>query len=83
MEIVVKEKQKAVGIQPMLYLCLPLKLTEEFSQLENKLVSSNRKASYLVNKSNFHFIIETIRIFALLSKKYYQDVVNILTTILD
>ena len=82
-EIVVKEKQKAIGIQPMLYLCLPLKLTEEFSQLENKLVSSKQKASYLVDKNNFHFIIETIRIFALLSKKHHRDVVNILTTILN
>ena len=82
MEIVVKEKQKAVGIQPMLYLCLPLKLMEEFPQLENKLVSSKQKASYLVDKSNFHFIIETIRIFTLLSKKHYQDIINILTTIL-
>lgn len=82
-EIVVKEKQKAVGIQPMLYLCLPLKLMEEFTQLENKLVSSKQKASYLVDKNNFHFIIETMRIFALLSKKHHRDVVNILITILN
>ena len=82
-EIIVKEKQKAIGIQPMLYLCLPLKLMEEFSQLENKMVIPKQKASYLVNKNNFHFIIETIRIFALLSKKHHRDVINILTTILD
>jgi hypothetical protein len=82
-EIVVKEKQKAIGIQPMLYLCLPLKLMEEFSQLESQTVNSKQKASYLVNKNNFHFILETMRIFALLSKKHHRDVVNILRTILD
>jgi hypothetical protein len=77
---IVKEKQKAIGIQPMLYL--PLKLMEEFPQLENKLVSSKQKASYLIDKDNFQFVIETIRIFALLSKKHHQDVVNILATVL-
>lgn len=82
-EIVVKEKQKAVGIQPMLYLCIPLKLMVEFPQLEGQTVNSKQKSSYLVDKNNFHFIIETIRIFALLSKKHHQDVVNILTTILN
>ena len=82
-EIVVKEKQKAIGIQPMLYLCLPLKLMEEFPQLESQMVNSKQKASYLVDKSNFRFIIETIRIFALLSKKHHRDVVNILRTVLD
>ena len=82
-EIVVKEKQKAVGIQPMLYLCVPLKLMEEFPQLESQTVNSKQKASYLVDKNNFHFILETMRIFALLSKKHHRDVVNILTTILN
>jgi len=82
-EIIVKEKQKAIGIQPMLYLCLPLKLMKEFPQLEGQIVDSKQKASYLVDKNNFHFIIETIQIFALLSKKHHQDVVNILTTILN
>lgn len=83
MEIVVKEKQKAIGIQPMLYLCLPLKLMEEFSELEGKTVNSKQKASYLVHKSNFKFIIETIRIFAILSKKHHRDILNILRAVLN
>ena len=82
-EIIIKEKQKAIGIQPMLYLCIPIKLVEEYPEIENKLAETKQKAIYLITKNNFQFVIETIRIFALLSKKHQKDIVNILTTILD
>ena len=39
-----------------IYLCIPLKLMEEFSQLENKLVSSKQKASYYHTKNIVHFL---------------------------
>ena len=81
-EIIIKEKQKAIGIQPMLYLCIPIKLVEEYPEIENKLAETKQKATYLITKNNFQFIIETIRIFALLSKKHQRDIVNILRTIL-
>lgn len=42
-EIVMKEKQKAIGIQPMLFLCIPIKLMEDFKELENKVVDSKQK----------------------------------------
>jgi R.Pab1 restriction endonuclease len=82
-EIIIKEKQKAIGIQPMLYLCIPIKLVEEYSEIENKLAETNQKVTYLITKNNFQFVIETIRIFAILSKKHQRDVVNILRTILE
>jgi len=46
------------------------------------LAETKQKATYLITKNNFQFIIETIRIFALLSKKHQRDIVNILRTIL-
>jgi R.Pab1 restriction endonuclease len=81
-EIIVKEKQKAIGIQPMLFLCIPMKLMEDFKELENEVVKAKQKTNYLVDKNNFQFIIETIKIFAILSEKHHQDIVNILQTIL-
>jgi hypothetical protein len=82
-EIVVKEKQKAIGIQPMLFLCIPMKLMEDFAKIENKIVDSEQKTYFLVDKNNFQFITETIKIFAILSEKHHKDIVNILQTILD
>ena len=81
-EIIIKEKQKATGSQPMLYLCIPIKLVEEYKEIESKLAETKQKATYLITKNNFQFVTETIKIFALLSKKHHQDVVNILTTAL-
>ena len=82
-EIIIKEKQKALGIQPMLYLCVPIKLVEEYPEIENKLAETKQKATYLITKNNFQFVIETIKIFAILSRKHQKDIINILRTILQ
>ena len=82
-EIIIKEKQKAIGIQPMLYLCIPIKLVEEYPEIENKLAETKQKATYLITKSNFQMVIETIKIFSILSKKHQRDIVDILWTILE
>ena len=81
-EIIIKEKQKAIGIQPMLYLCIPIKLVEEYPEIENKLAEIKQKATYLITKNNFQFVIETIKIFSILSRKHQKDIINILQTIL-
>lgn len=82
-EIIIKEKQKVLGSQPMLYLCIPVKLVEEYPEIENELAKIKQAVSYLITKNNFQMIIETIKIFSILSKKHQKDVVNILRTILD
>ena len=77
-EIIIKEKQKAIGIQPMLYLCIPIKLVEEYQEIENKLAEAKQKATYLITKNNFQLVIETIKIFSILSRNHQRDIVNIL-----
>jgi hypothetical protein len=66
----------------MLYLCIPIKLTEEYSEIENKLAKAKQKATYLITKNNFQLVIETIKIFSILSRNHQRDIVNILQTIL-
>ena len=82
-EIIIKEKQKAIGIQPMLYLCIPIKLVEEYSEIENKSAESKQKATYLITKNNFQMVIKTIKIFSILSRKHQRDIMNILWTIFE
>ena len=81
-EIIIKEKQKALGIQPMLYLCIPIKLVEEYSEIENKSAEIKQKVTYLITKNNFQLVIETIKIFSILSRNHQRDIINILQTIL-
>ncbi|CAI2199463.1 5961_t:CDS:2, partial [Funneliformis geosporum] len=57
-------------------------LVEEYSEIENQLAESKQKATYLITKNNFQFVIETIKIFALLSRKHQKNVLNILRAIL-
>ena len=67
----------------MLYLCIPIKLTKEYAEIENKLAESKQKATYLITKNNFQLVIEAIKIFSILSRKHQRDIINILWTILS
>lgn len=66
----------------MLYLCIPIKLVEEYQEIENKSAEIKQKATYLITKNNFQLVIETIKIFSILSKNHQRDIINILRTIL-
>jgi len=55
---------------------------EEYPAIENKLAEIKQKATYLITKNNFQFVIETTKIFSILSRKHQKDIVNILQTIL-
>ena len=77
-EIVIKEKQKAVGLQPMLYVCFPVtKLKGEKRELIGRCAEQNEKAVLLLDKTHKDFILGTFKIFALLSKAHKSDVISI------
>jgi len=59
-----------------------MKLTEEYSEIENKLAEVKQKVTYLITKNNFQLVIETIKIFSILSRNHQRDIINILQTIL-
>lgn len=82
MEVIIKEKQRAIGIQPMLYLCVPVRLVEEYQEIKSQLAESNQAVTYLITKDNFQFITEAIKIFSILSSKHQRDIINILHTVL-
>ena len=67
----------------MLYLCIPIKLVEEYQEIENKLAEVKQTVTYLITKNNFQLVIETIKIFSILSRNHQRDIINILQTILD
>lgn len=82
-EIVIKEKQKAVGLQPMLYVCFPVtKLKGEKRELIGRCAEQNEKAVLLLDKTHKDFILGTFKIFALLSKAHKSDVISIINLVL-
>jgi hypothetical protein len=79
-EIVIKEKQRAIGIMPMLYLCFPI--TELRSNLIGRVAEAKETADFIINKNNIHIFLEILKIFGILSKAHKQDTINIITTII-
>jgi hypothetical protein len=80
-EIKITERQYAVGIQPMLYLCFPI--TELYSQtpLLNRTAAIREKADFIINKGNFCIFMEMLKIFGILSKSHNYDVLAIIDLI--
>ncbi|MCL2312194.1 MAG: R.Pab1 family restriction endonuclease [Firmicutes bacterium] len=80
-EIVIKEKQRAIGIMPMLYLCFPI--TELRSNLLGRVAEAKETANFVINKNNRNVFTEMLKIFGVLSKAHKQDTVNIIDSILQ
>lgn len=85
-EIIIKEKQRAVGIQPMLYVCFPI---AELKSAGNKTdfigrVAESKECGYLtLNSSHKDFILESFKIFGILSASHNYDIKEILKIILS
>lgn len=77
-EIVVREKQRAVGAQAMLFVCLPITaLTFEQMPLERKL-KTKECAEWRIGKEEASLALELFRVFGMLSPKHRYDVLAIL-----
>jgi hypothetical protein len=77
-EIVIKEKQRAVGIMPMLYLCFPITELKSKTILLNRTAKTKEYATFILDKNNIDLLLELIKIFGILSKNHKHDILEIL-----
>jgi hypothetical protein len=82
-EITIREKQKAVGIQPMLYFCFPVTELKSDSPLIGRCTNAKEFAYFKINKNNSFIILEIIKIFGMLSPPHQHDILEILNLIID
>lgn len=83
-EIIIKEKQYAVGLQPMLYVCFPVtKLQADSDPLIGRCAKEKEKAYLILDESHKEFVLQTFKIFALLSQAHKNDVISIINLILQ
>lgn len=80
-EIVVKEKQYAVGTQAMLCLCFPITELKAEPILLGRKAITKETANFILDKNNFQIVPEMIKIFGMLSKSHKEDVLAILEII--
>ena len=84
-EVVIREKQYAVGIQPMLYLCFPitnLKSENTNDNLLGRTAKAKEEAYFIIDKDNIKVFLNMFKLFGTLSSNHNKDVISIIDIIL-
>ena len=81
-EITIREKQRAVGIQPMLYLCFPITELQASENLIGRIAQVKETAQFVIDKGNYGIVIEMVKLFGMLSPSHHKDILEILKSIL-
>lgn len=82
-EIIIKEKQRAVGTQPMLYYCFPISLLITKDKLIGRKVQKKEIGFFEINNYNIKIFLEIFKIFGMLSKSHNFDTIKILEKIIS
>jgi hypothetical protein len=84
-QIQLKQKQRAVGYQAMVYVCLPLNQVLDANGRPRPpgKAKSKETANYDFNRDNAAFIIDIIHAFGLASQQHNEDIREILGKILE
>lgn len=83
-EIIIREKQRAIGVQPMLYLCFPiteLKPADNKPELLGRTAYSKEYAYLILDYKDKRFLLESFKIFGILSQNHNYDIRQILELI--
>jgi len=84
-QIQLKQKQRAVGYQAMVYVCLPMTevLTMDGSRRKAGPASSKETVYYDFNRGNAAFLLDIIHAFGIASQQHNEDVQKILGKVLE
>lgn len=81
-EITIREKQRAIGVQPMLYFCFPLtELHTHGNPLIGRVAEQKESANFVFNQDNYKIVLEMVKIFGILSEPHKTDIIAILQAI--
>ena len=84
-EIIVREKQRAVGVMPMLYFCVPMSALYDKNGTQNFIgreVKSKELGYLYIDKNNISIFVQMFKIFGILSANHKHDCLEILKYIL-
>ena len=81
-EITIREKQRAIGVQPMLYLCFPVTELQVSENLIGRIAQKKETAQFVIDKSNCSVVIEMVKVFGMLSPSHHKDILGIIKSIL-
>ncbi|MBR1376035.1 MAG: R.Pab1 family restriction endonuclease [Cardiobacteriaceae bacterium] len=84
-EIIVREKQRAVGTMPMLYFCVPLSVLQDKDgkySFIGRNIKSKENGYLLINSNNIKMFMKMFQIFGMLSVNHQKDCLSILDYLL-
>jgi hypothetical protein len=81
-EIIIKEKQYAIGVQPMLYFCFPVTELQAVVPLIGRIANQNETAHFIINKDNISIFSLMLKIFGTLSANHNYDIITIIDKII-
>lgn len=76
-EVMVREKQRAIGTQAMLYVCLPITSLRFTRDIIGRTFEAKETADWIVGREEASLSLELFRIFGMLSPKHRFDVLAI------
>jgi hypothetical protein len=84
-QIQLKQKQRAVGYQAMIYVCLPMSevLTPDGSPRKTGNARSKETVFYDFNRANAAFLVDIVHAFGIASQQHNEDIQKILGKILE
>ena len=84
-QIQLKQKQRAVGYQAMIYVCLPMDelLTADGSPRKVGPAKSKETVFYDFNRENAAFLLDVLHAFGIASQQHNEDIQKILGKILE
>ena len=81
-EITITEKQRAVGTQPMLFLCFPISVLENSANLIGRTANAKEHAILKITKDNISVFLNVFKIFGTLTKSHNTDTIRIIDRII-
>ena len=77
-EVINREKQRAVGIQPMLYVCLPITSVEFTTNVLGRALDTKECSRWKIGQSEAKLALELFRVFGMLSVNHKFDILALL-----
>lgn len=84
-KIIIREKQRAIGVMPMLYFCVPMSAIYDksgFQSFIGRQVISKEVGYLYMDKNNISIFVQMFKIFGILSSNHKHDCLEILKHIL-
>jgi hypothetical protein len=82
-EISIQKQQYASGLQPMVYLSIPLLSFKNYKDLMGRSSQQGDELVYAINEKNIEVLWNLIRVFGLCSKRHNHDVQEILKVLIN